>query len=173
MGYMFWFLIHSKAAWCYSNDDLKKVAWKAWALLCYFVQPVHTSSASHSHFDKHLIMPRISRLHPLCVAIMPPKKIYAFCGQWALCPCAEYNKYNSLLLIISFSQLRASHSHGSHMALWSCLSHRLQVKTDTSGMQLCVSLSNSEAHIEDFGRTVHIYFSSNYKMSRPNEHQKH
>jgi hypothetical protein len=49
------------------------------------------------------------------------------------------------------------------------LTHRLQVKTDTSGMQLCASLSNSEMHIEDIGRTVHICFPSANKISRPNE----
>jgi hypothetical protein len=74
------FLIHCEAAWCDSNDDLKKVTWKAWAL--FFVQTVHTSSVSHSQFHKHLIMSRISRRHPLCVAVMHPKKIHAFCGQW-------------------------------------------------------------------------------------------
>jgi hypothetical protein len=41
---------------------------------------------------------------------------------------------------------------------WSGLSHRLQVKSETSGMQLRGSWSNSEAHIEDIRRTRHIYF---------------
>jgi hypothetical protein len=44
---------------------------------------------------------------------------------------------------------------------------------DASGMQLRVSISNSVLHIEDIGRTVHIYFLSANRMSRPNEQQKH
>jgi hypothetical protein len=100
---MFWFLIRCKAAtlmmiW-------KKVAWKAWALLLFFfAQAVHNTSVSHSQFDKHLIMPRISQQHPLCVAVMHPKKNTCLLrpSPWVLCP-------------------------------WLGLSHRLQVKTDASG----------------------------------------
>jgi hypothetical protein len=60
----------------------------------FFAQTVQTSSVSHSQFDKHLIMPQISRLQHLCVDIMPPKTIHAFWGQWPLCHWAEYNNYN-------------------------------------------------------------------------------
>jgi hypothetical protein len=100
---MFWFLLHFKAAWCDSNNDLKKVAWKAWALLRFFAQTIHNSSVSHSQFDNHLIMPWISQLHPLYVAVMHPKKIHAFCGQWPWCPCAA----------LCPSPRSTSHSHGS------------------------------------------------------------
>ena len=61
----------------------------------------------------------------------------------------------------------------THMALWLGLSHKLQVKTDILGMQLHVSLSNSEEHIEDIGRIVHIYFSSANKKRRHNKQQNH
>ena len=40
-------------------------------------------------------------------------------------------------------------------------------------MQLRVSLSYSEVHFEDIGRTVHIYISLANKMSRPNKQQMH
>ena len=40
---------------------------------------------SHSQFDKHLIMPKMSHRHPLCVVALPPKKKHAFCSQWPLC----------------------------------------------------------------------------------------
>jgi hypothetical protein len=73
------------------SDAFSSVTRKAWALLSFFVQAVHTPIVSHSQFDKHLIMPPIYWRHPLCVAVMPPKKIHAFCGQWPLCPWAEYN----------------------------------------------------------------------------------
>ena len=89
LGYMFWFLIHCKGAWCDSNDDLKKVAWKSWALLSiFFAQAVHTLSVSHSQFDKHLTMPQISRRHPLCVAVMHPKKNPCLLQPVAIVPLA-------------------------------------------------------------------------------------
>ena len=46
------------------------------------------------------------------------------------------------------------------------------MKTDTSGTQLRASLFNSDVHIEDIGRTVHMYFLSANKMSRPNGEAK-
>ena len=69
LGYMFWFLIYFKAAWDATLMVIwKKVAWKAWALLCFFAQAVHTLSVSHSQFDKHLIMPQI----PGCIPFLWP-----------------------------------------------------------------------------------------------------
>ena len=62
-----------------TNDDLKKVAWKGMSS-ALFAQDAHTST-SHSQIDKKWIMSLISRQHPLCVAVMPNKKIHAFCGQ--------------------------------------------------------------------------------------------
>ena len=34
-------------------------------------------------------------------------------------------------------------------------------------------VEEATAHIEDIGKTVHIYFSSANKMSRSNEQEKH
>jgi hypothetical protein len=83
---MFRCLIHCKAAWCDSNDDLKKVTWKASA--------VHTTSVTHSQFDKHLIMTFVASGHSAL-----------------LTECCALHQVMGL-------------------------SHRLQVKTDTSGTQL-------------------------------------
>ena len=66
--------------------------------------------------DKHLLMTRISWRQPLCVAVVHPKNIHAFCGQWLLCPSPSAPNHLSLTWL-SIS--------------WSGLSHRLQVKTDT------------------------------------------
>jgi hypothetical protein len=149
----------------------KKSHEKAWALLCFvFAQAVHTSSISYSQFDKHLILPKISRRHPLCVAVMSLKTIHAFCSQWPLHPWAKYNNYNSLLPECSVRR-SSSHSNGSpspdrvFLTGYKC--------SQTSGAQLRAFLSNSEVHIEGIGRTVHIYCSSANKMSRPNKQQKH
>ena len=65
------------------------------------------------------------------------------------------------------------HSHGSLSLDQVFLTGYIQVKTDTSGSQLCASLSNPKMHIEDIGKIFHIYFSSACKMIRPNEQQKH
>ena len=75
---------------------------------------------------------------------MPPKNIQAFCSP----ECC----------IVSAAVSEASHSHAS---------------PSRDGTQPRASLSNSEVQMEDIGRTVHIYFSSANKMSRPNEQQKH
>jgi hypothetical protein len=60
--------------------------------------------------------------------------------------------------------------------MWSGLLTGISAKAtseETSGTQMRTPLLlNSEAHIEDI-RTVHIYFSSANKMSRPNEQEKH
>ena len=149
---------------------LKKVAWKAWALLSFFVQAVHTASVSQSQFDKHLIMPWIFRWYSLCMAVMPPKKNPCLLQASGLCALGL-----NIIMIIPFSPLHAEAPLSLTLlsVMWSSLSHRLQVKTDTSGTQLRSTLSYSEAHTEDIGRTVHIYFSSANKMSRHNEQQKH
>ena len=132
----------------------------------FLAKAVHTSSVSHSQFDKHLIMPQISRLHPLWVAVMPPppKKIHSFCGQWPLCPWAD------IITIIPFSRLLSEVSlHHVIGSFSQATSEDINAWYATSR----ASLSNSEAHFEDIGRTVHIYFSSANKMSRPNEQLKH
>ena len=127
----------------------------------FSVQAVHTTSVTHSQFDKHLIMPRISRRHPLSVAVMHSKKITAFCSQCPLCPSP-------------WALCSPNHLSLTRLSItWPGLSHRLQVETDTSGTQLSASLYNFEVHIEDIGRTVPIYFSSANKMSRPNKQQMH
>ena len=157
---MFRFLIHCKAALCDSYDDLKVVAWKAWELPCFFAQALHTTSVTHSQFYKHLTMPKNSWWHsPFCVAKMHPKKIHAFCGQWPLCPTPWVLRSQSPLTYMAFHQVIG------------CL--KGYKWRQTSGTQLHASLSNSEVHTEDIGRTVHIYFSSTKRMSRLNKHQKH
>ena len=92
-------------------------------------------------------MPRISQRYPLCVAVMHPKTIHAFC-------------------VIHIS-LSAVHSSRDRVCLTGYKWRQTHPKRN------CVSLSISEVHIEDTGRTFHIYYSSANKMSRPNEQQKH
>ena len=83
---------------------------------------------------------------------MPPKKIHAFCDQQLLCPWAEYNNYNSLLPAacseapLTYMALSAYHVIGSFS------------EATSEDTQLRASLSYSEEHIEDIGRTIHIYF---------------
>jgi hypothetical protein len=83
--------------------------------LCFafFAQAVHTSSVTHSQFDKNLIMLRISQRHPLCVAIVHPKKIQAFCGQWPSAARSEAPLTHMALHhnIGSFSQATSENRH--------------------------------------------------------------
>jgi hypothetical protein len=86
---------------------------KSSALL--LAQAAQTSSVSHSQFDKHLIMPRISRLHPLCVALISLKKNMYFAAS------SRYALSLNIIIINPFSLLPArstSHSHGSQSHDW-------------------------------------------------------
>ena len=91
-------------------------------LCLVFLRRLYTLQSLIHNLTSNLIMPRISQLS-LRVAIMPPKKIiHAFCGQWPLCPWAEYNNYNFLL---PAACRRTSHSHGfPSRSLWEKPDHK-------------------------------------------------
>jgi hypothetical protein len=131
-GYMFWFLrLHDETLMMIWKNLLERHE------LCFvfLTQDVHTTIVSHSQFNKHLLMPRFSRWHPLCGRNTPNKNI----------------------CLLQPGVLRNHHVIGSF----------------SQATQMRASLSNSKVHVEDIGRTVHIYFLSGNKMSRPNEQQKH
>jgi hypothetical protein len=92
-------------------------------------------------------MPRIHGGIPF-VAVMHPKKIHAFCGPE--CCVVPFSK--SVLRNLSRDQVFLT---------------GYKWRQTYPGTQLRESLSNSEVHIEDIGWTVHIYFLSANKMSRP------
>jgi hypothetical protein len=108
-------------------------------------------------------MPQISRQHPLCVAIMPPKISLPFAASG--CCALGLNTIS----IIPFSRLSAS----KHLSLSTSAQFLLaNARHVTGSFSQATSedrymgdgtihvLPNSKAHTEDVGRTVHIYFVS-------------
>jgi hypothetical protein len=142
----------------------------------FLAQAAHTSSVSHSQFDKHfdnaLNFPAAS---PYCVSIMSPKQIHAFCGQWPLCPWAEYNHYNSLLPSV------CSEVPLTHMILFDIAILISQCPSCDRVLLIGIYLISELATVHvfliefwgtDLRRTGHIYFSTANKMSMPTEQQK-
>ena len=91
-------------------------------------------------------MPQIFHWHPLCVALMPLKKIHGFWGQWSLCPWAKYNIYNSLL-----PECCTSHSQDRYIN--------------------CARPYQFRGAYWRYWEKSTFYFSSANKMTKPNEQQ--
>lgn len=116
-------------------------------LLCLCA--VHTSSVSHSQFDKHLIMFRISRWHPPC--------------RWK-CTLQKINPFATRSAMQSEATLTLHHIHHVIRSL-SQTTRQTQLRTSLSKSRGACPYPNPEVHIEDIGRTVHIYFLSANKIS--------
>jgi hypothetical protein len=125
--------------------------------LVFFVQAVHASSVSHSQFEKHLIMPWISRRHPLCVAIMQPKKNMPFAALLPEC-C-----------------LLRSTSHLTHTALLHVIGSFSKATSEDRRIRDAtaqVLIQFRGAYWRYWKNCPPLLFVSNKKM-RPNKQQKH
>jgi hypothetical protein len=150
LGYMFWFLIHCKAAWCDSNDVKKGHLKGMSSALFLFLRRLYTLS----QFDKHLKMPRILRWHLLCVAVMHPKKIHVFCSLWPLCPSPWVLRARNHLTLIR------SRSCDQVFLTFTSEDRHIRDAAARCILKILEELST-------------FYFSSNRKMNRPNKQQKH
>ena len=123
-------------------------------------------SVSHSQLDKHLIMTQISRRHPFCVAVMPPKKIYDFCGQWQLCPWPR-------VWHCALHPWRCSEASLTHMALCHMIGSFSQATSEdrhTGDTTACILIQFRGAYWRYWKNCPHFTLSAN-KTSRPNEQQ--